>query len=102
MFRKLMPPSLNPMPDLAIRDTFLNASQSLYESSPRTLGNDSNVNLELINAWVAEKTNHRINQLLNSLPSETRLVLLNAIYLSGKEALDQDVSPSQVLLLLLA
>lgn len=71
-------------PDLAIRDTFLNASQSLYGSSPRTLGNDSNVNLELINAWVAEKTNHRINQLLNSLPSETRLVLLNAIYLSAK------------------
>uniref|UniRef100_A0A8C3YEB2 Serpin family G member 1 n=1 Tax=Catagonus wagneri TaxID=51154 RepID=A0A8C3YEB2_9CETA len=70
--------------DLAIRDTFVNASRSLYGSSPRTLGNDSNVNLELINAWVAEKTNHRISQLLNSLPAETRLVLLNAVYLSAK------------------
>lgn len=71
-------------PDLAIRDAFVNASQSLYGGIPRVLGNDSNVNLELINTWVAEKTHHKITQLLDSLPSDTRLVLLNAIYLSAK------------------
>uniref|UniRef100_A0A8C0M932 Serpin family G member 1 n=2 Tax=Canis lupus familiaris TaxID=9615 RepID=A0A8C0M932_CANLF len=71
-------------PDLPIRDTFVNASQSLYGSSPRVLGNDSNVNVELINTWVAEKTNHKITELLESLPSDTRLVLLNAVYLSAK------------------
>ncbi|XP_027967046.1 plasma protease C1 inhibitor [Eumetopias jubatus] len=71
-------------PDLVIRDSFVNASQSLYGSSPRVLGNDSDVNTELINAWVAEKTNHKITQLLESLPSDTRLVLLNAVYLSAK------------------
>nr|XP_045012325.1 plasma protease C1 inhibitor isoform X2 [Jaculus jaculus]XP_045012331.1 plasma protease C1 inhibitor isoform X2 [Jaculus jaculus] len=71
-------------PDLAIRDTFVNASQNLYGSSPRALGTDSDTNLKLINTWVAEKTNHRISQLLDSLPSNTRLVLLNAVYLSAK------------------
>ncbi|KAL6064563.1 hypothetical protein STEG23_035986 [Scotinomys teguina] len=71
-------------PDLVIRDTFVNASQSLYGSSPRALGPDSDANLELINTWVAEKTNHKISQLLDSLPSDTRLVLLNAVYLSAK------------------
>ncbi|XP_026342946.2 plasma protease C1 inhibitor [Ursus arctos] len=71
-------------PDLVIRDGFVNASQSLYGSSPRVLGNDSDVNTELINAWVAEKTNNKITQLLESLPSDTRLVLLNAVYLSAK------------------
>ncbi|XP_036040878.1 plasma protease C1 inhibitor [Onychomys torridus] len=71
-------------PDLAIRDTYVNASQSLYGSSPRVLGLDSNANLELINTWVAENTNHKISQLLDSLPSDTRLVLLNAVYLSAK------------------
>ncbi|XP_037378132.1 plasma protease C1 inhibitor isoform X2 [Talpa occidentalis] len=71
-------------PDLAIRDTFLNASQRLYGSSPGVLGNDSNGNLELINSWVAKKTQGRIRQLLDSLPSDTRLVLLNAVYLSAK------------------
>uniref|UniRef100_A0A8C6R5W2 Plasma protease C1 inhibitor n=1 Tax=Nannospalax galili TaxID=1026970 RepID=A0A8C6R5W2_NANGA len=71
-------------PDLAIRDTFVNASQSLYGSSPRVLGTDSDANLELINSWVAENTNHKISHLLDDLPSDTRLVLLNAVYLSAK------------------
>lgn len=78
----------------------MNASQSLYGSSPRVLGNDSDINTELINAWVAEKTNHKITRLLESLPSDTRLVLLNAVYLSGKGALDPVVFPSRVLSLL--
>ncbi|XP_032139253.1 plasma protease C1 inhibitor isoform X1 [Sapajus apella] len=71
-------------PDLAIRDTFVNASQSLYSSSPRGLGNNSDANLELINTWVAQNTNNKISQLLDSLPVDTRLVLLNAVYLSAK------------------
>lgn len=66
----------------------MNASQNVY-GSPRILGNDSDANLDLINTWVAEKTNHKIKQLLDSLPSDTRLILLNAIYLSGKGALDK-------------
>ncbi|XP_011818806.1 PREDICTED: plasma protease C1 inhibitor isoform X1 [Colobus angolensis palliatus] len=69
-------------PDLVIRDTFVNASRTLYSSSPRVLSNDSDANLELINTWVAKNTNNKISQLLDSLPSDTRLVLLNAIYLS--------------------
>ncbi|XP_042762435.1 plasma protease C1 inhibitor [Panthera leo] len=71
-------------PDLAVRDTFVNASQNLYGSRPTVLGNDSDVNTELINTWVAEKTNHKITQLLDSLPSDTCLVFLNAVYLSAK------------------
>uniref|UniRef100_A0A667HJQ6 Serpin family G member 1 n=1 Tax=Lynx canadensis TaxID=61383 RepID=A0A667HJQ6_LYNCA len=70
--------------DLAVRDTFVNASQNLYGSRPTVLGNDSDVNTELINTWVAEKTNHKITQLLDSLPSDTCLVFLNAVYLSAK------------------
>lgn len=92
-----MPPSLpvpRSPPDVAIRDAFVNASRSLYGSSPRVLGNDSNDNLDLINTWVAEKTNHRIKQILDNLPSDTQFVLLNAIYLSGKGALDQVIFPS--------
>ena len=78
-------PTLLPIPpDLAIRDTFAEASQRLYGSSPRPLGNDSTTNLELINDWVAKKTNLRIRRLLDSLPEDTRLILLNAVALSGK------------------
>ncbi|KAM5317600.1 plasma protease C1 inhibitor isoform 2-T3 [Glossophaga mutica] len=70
-------------PDLAIRDAFVNASQNMY-GSLGVLGNDSDANLDLINTWVAEKTNQKIKQLLDSLPSDTRLILLNAIYLNAK------------------
>ncbi|EHB10156.1 Plasma protease C1 inhibitor [Heterocephalus glaber] len=70
-------------PDLPIKDSFVNASQRLYGSSPRVLGNDSTASLALINGWVAESTNHKISRLLDSLPPDARLVLLNAIYLSG-------------------
>lgn len=69
----------------------MNASQNLYGSRPTVLGNDSDVNTELINTWVAEKTNHKITQLLDSLPSDTCLVFLNAVYLSGKGALSHAV-----------
>ncbi|XP_004869831.1 plasma protease C1 inhibitor [Heterocephalus glaber] len=71
-------------PDLPIKDSFVNASQRLYGSSPRVLGNDSTASLALINGWVAESTNHKISRLLDSLPPDARLVLLNAIYLSAK------------------
>lgn len=71
----------------------MNASRSLYGSSPRVLGNDSQVNLELINAWVAENTNHKISRLLDSLPADARLVLLNAVSLNGKGVLDKVVFP---------
>ena len=73
-------------PDLAVRDTFADASQRLYGSRPRPLGNNSTASLELINDWVAKKTNLRIRRLLDSLPEDTRLILLNAVALSGKGA----------------
>ncbi|KAM6160459.1 plasma protease C1 inhibitor [Erethizon dorsatum] len=71
-------------PDLLIKDSFVNASQSLYGSSPQALGNDTEANLELINSWVAENTRRKISRLLDSLPSDVRLLLLNAVYLSAK------------------
>ncbi|KAM6158217.1 LOW QUALITY PROTEIN: plasma protease C1 inhibitor [Rhynchocyon petersi] len=71
-------------PDLTIRDAFVDACQSLYGSSPRVLSNNTDADLELINNWVATKTNHKISHLLDSLPSDTRLILLNAVYLSVK------------------
>lgn len=79
-------PLLPTPPDLTIRDTFADASQRLYGSSPRPLGNNSTASLELINDWVAKKTNLRIRRLLDSLPEDTRLILLNAVALSGKGA----------------
>uniref|UniRef100_A0A6I8N9K2 Serpin domain-containing protein n=1 Tax=Ornithorhynchus anatinus TaxID=9258 RepID=A0A6I8N9K2_ORNAN len=70
--------------DLALKESFVNASRSLYGNIPQALGNDSTANLHFINEWVANHTNNRITQLVDSLPPELRLVLLNAIYLNAK------------------
>lgn len=67
-------------PDQAIGDTSVNTSQSLYGSSWRFPNKESNA----IHTWVAENINHKINQLLGSLPTDTSLILLNAAYLSAK------------------
>ncbi|XP_054998448.1 plasma protease C1 inhibitor isoform X2 [Sorex araneus] len=75
-------------PDLLIKDSFVNASQSLYGTSPSVLGNDSDANLELVNGWVAKNTNQKIPHLLDSLPADIRLILINAVYLSAKWKMD--------------
>ncbi|XP_038620839.1 plasma protease C1 inhibitor [Tachyglossus aculeatus] len=70
--------------DLALKESFVKASRSLYGIIPQALGNDSNTNLQLINEWVANHTDNRITHLVDSLPPELRLVLLNVIYLNAK------------------
>ncbi|XP_074130874.1 plasma protease C1 inhibitor isoform X2 [Sminthopsis crassicaudata] len=71
-------------PDLILKKNFVNASQALYGNQPTVLSNDSEVNLALINSWVANRTNNKIVNLLKSLPSDIRLVLVNTIYLNAK------------------
>ncbi|XP_044536660.1 plasma protease C1 inhibitor [Gracilinanus agilis] len=71
-------------PDLALKETFVNTSQSLYGSQPMVLSSDNEANLALINSWVANQTNNKITNFLKSLPSDISLVLLNTIYLQAK------------------
>ncbi|XP_027716068.1 plasma protease C1 inhibitor [Vombatus ursinus] len=71
-------------PDLILKKNFVNASQTLYGRQPTVLSNDSEANLALINSWVANQTKNKIVSLLKSLPSETKLVLVNTIYLKAK------------------
>ncbi|XP_074087586.1 plasma protease C1 inhibitor isoform X2 [Macrotis lagotis] len=71
-------------PDLILKENFMNASQTLYGNQPMTLSNDSEANLALINSWVANQTNNKIINLLKSLPSDIRFVLVNSIYLKAK------------------
>ncbi|XP_072494755.1 plasma protease C1 inhibitor isoform X2 [Notamacropus eugenii] len=71
-------------PDLILKKSFVNASQTLYGSQPMVLSSDNEANLALINSWVANQTKNKIVNLLKSLPSEIRLVLVNTVYLNAK------------------
>nr|XP_046183550.1 plasma protease C1 inhibitor-like [Oncorhynchus gorbuscha] len=59
-------------------------SMQFYDADPVKLTNSSEVNVEMINSWVAKQTNNKIKELVNSVPAHTELVLLNAVYFNGQ------------------
>ncbi|XP_036373191.1 plasma protease C1 inhibitor [Megalops cyprinoides] len=71
-------------PELMLNDLFINQSKLFYSAVPEKLTNSSEKNVEMINNWVAEKTHHRIKELVDSMPQESLLALLNAVYFKGK------------------
>ncbi|KPP69366.1 serpin peptidase inhibitor, clade G (C1 inhibitor), member 1 precursor-like [Scleropages formosus] len=75
-------PSL--LAELKLEETFANQSEVLYGSRPQRLSENGERNVDMINAWVADKTHQRIKHLVKSLPSSAQLVVLNTIYFNGK------------------
>lgn len=51
---------------------------------PQKLTNDSDLNVKLINKWVADKTNKKITELITDVDPFTSFVLLNSVYFNGK------------------
>uniref|UniRef100_A0A8C9QY02 Serpin peptidase inhibitor, clade G (C1 inhibitor), member 1 n=1 Tax=Scleropages formosus TaxID=113540 RepID=A0A8C9QY02_SCLFO len=70
--------------ELKLEETFANQSEVLYGSRPQRLSENGERNVDMINAWVADKTHQRIKHLVKSLPSSAQLVVLNTIYFNGK------------------
>ncbi|KAG7267526.1 hypothetical protein CRUP_005909, partial [Coryphaenoides rupestris] len=77
-------------PGLVLRESFLNQSLEFYGSRPAPLLGDGLANAQLVNRWVAQNTQGLITHLVDTLPPETQLVLLNARLEAGlsDQALD--------------
>ncbi|KAK7145705.1 hypothetical protein R3I93_013442 [Phoxinus phoxinus] len=71
-------------PEQQLGEAFINQSQEFYDAMPQKLTNDSDLNVKLINDWVADKTNKKITQLITEVDPSTSFVLLNAVYFNGK------------------
>uniref|UniRef100_A0A673Y895 Serpin peptidase inhibitor, clade G (C1 inhibitor), member 1 n=1 Tax=Salmo trutta TaxID=8032 RepID=A0A673Y895_SALTR len=67
-----------------LSESFTNQSMQFYDADPVKLTNSSEVNVEMINSWVAKQTNNKIKELVDSVPAHTELVLLNAVYFNGQ------------------
>ncbi|XP_064880169.1 plasma protease C1 inhibitor-like [Oncorhynchus nerka] len=59
-------------------------SMQFYDADPVKFTNSSEVNVEMINSWVAKQRNNKIKELVDSVPAHTELVLLNAVYFNGQ------------------
>ncbi|XP_067270303.1 plasma protease C1 inhibitor [Pseudorasbora parva] len=71
-------------PAQQLGESFINQSLEFYDAIPQKLTNDSDLNVKLINDWVADKTNKKITDLIEEVDSSTSFVLLNAVYFNGK------------------
>ncbi|KAJ1168374.1 hypothetical protein NDU88_000300 [Pleurodeles waltl] len=70
--------------DLPVNPFFLNQSEEFYKVTPQAFTDSSSKNLEMVNNWVAQHTNNRIKKLLDDVPPNVKLLLLNAIFFQGK------------------
>lgn len=70
--------------EMNLSESFTNQSIQYYEAEPTMLLETSEENTEMINSWVANKTNNKIQLLVDSVPPSTQLMLLNAVSFSGQ------------------
>lgn len=70
--------------EMNMSESFTNQSIDYYEAKPIKLLESSQENTKMINQWVANKTNNKITNLLDSVTPATQLVLVNAVTFSGQ------------------
>ncbi|CAH2321504.1 plasma protease C1 inhibitor isoform X1 [Pelobates cultripes] len=69
---------------MSLNDEFIIQSMKYYESRGQELLNEPKESLKQINSWVSDKTFKRIPKLLQELPRDLQLLLINVIYYQGK------------------
>ena len=67
----------------SVKPDFLSINEDVYEAEVSKLNFSSPAAVETINNWVAEKTNDKIQKIIEQLSPLDRMVLLNAIYFYG-------------------
>uniref|UniRef100_UPI003AADF467 plasma protease C1 inhibitor n=1 Tax=Centroberyx gerrardi TaxID=166262 RepID=UPI003AADF467 len=70
--------------NMTVNESFTRQSMQFYEAEPVRLLASNEENTQMINSWVANKTNNKITQLVDSVPGHTQLILLNAVSFSGQ------------------
>lgn len=71
-------------PEMILSESFTNQSIQFYESVPTRLLETSEENTYMINSWVANKTNNKIQHLVDSVSLSTQLMFLNAVSFKGE------------------
>lgn len=70
--------------EMTLSESFANRSVEFYEAVPTRLLETSEENTDMINSWVANKTNNKIQRLVDSVSPSTQLMLLNAVSFKGQ------------------
>ncbi len=70
--------------DASFRSDFLQKAQDFYQAKVTTLNFQDAEAPNIINSWVTEKTNGKINKIVGKVEPEQVLFLINAIYFKGQ------------------
>jgi len=66
-----------------VYDSFINVNKDYYNAEVRNLDFASSTAKDIINQWCADKTNQRIKNVIEEIPADMRLYLINALYFKG-------------------
>ncbi|XP_064469514.1 intracellular coagulation inhibitor 2-like [Ornithodoros turicata] len=82
--------------DFALNETYRKNMRRAFNAAVEAVDfqKDSSKTVELVNDWAKEKTKGKIEKVLEYLPAQTKLFLLNALYFKGlwKVPFDPDVT----------
>ncbi len=67
----------------SVYDDFLNVNKRMYDARVQELDFASPKAIDIINQWCIEKTNNCIKEVIQEIPEEVRMYLLNALYFKG-------------------
>ncbi len=69
--------------DFEVEQDFISTNQNYYDAEVAALNFDDSDAKNIINNWVAEKTNNKISEIVNYISPETVMFLINAVYFKG-------------------
>jgi serine protease inhibitor len=68
--------------DVSVLPAFIETNQTYYDAEVRSLVFDDNAK-DIINGWVADKTHDKITEVIDRIPEDAIMYLINAIYFKG-------------------
>lgn len=68
---------------IAFRSTFVDRLQHYFDADARTLDFEDPASVDVVNQWISDRTNGRINAILQSISEDDLLFLVNAVHFDG-------------------
>ncbi len=79
-----------------VLDEFITTNQNYFDAAVRELDFSDPQAVDIINGWIEEKTNDKIKDMLDYIPSDAVMYLINAIYFNATWKYEFDKSQTEV------
>jgi len=67
-----------------VKPSFLEVNETFYDATVESLDLQAGGAADQINSWVSDKTENRIEEIINDIPANAVMYLINAIYFKGQ------------------